>query len=147
MAGETAEARRKRIELADADSPNIAAELSQMLLGPVVSKLSSKRLLIVGDGKMQYLPFAALPVPLAANGQGGGLSAAAPPSIGESQLPTRPPLVVEHEIVNLPSASVLGVLRTEAAGRQTAEKTVAVFADPVFDGSDSRVRRTGPAAG
>src|SRR5262249_40256376 len=28
-----------------------------------------------------------------------------------------------------------------------AEKTVAVFADPVFDGSDSRVRRTGPAAG
>jgi tetratricopeptide (TPR) repeat protein len=37
--------------------------LSQMLLTPVANQLSNKRLLIVGDGVLQYVPFAALPVP------------------------------------------------------------------------------------
>ena len=46
---------------------------------------------------LQYLPFAALPVP-------GGRSEPVP-------------MVVEHEIVGLPSASVLAVLRRETRGR------------------------------
>jgi tetratricopeptide (TPR) repeat protein len=37
--------------------------LSQMLLGPVADRLGSKRLVVVGDSVLQYLPFAALPVP------------------------------------------------------------------------------------
>jgi CHAT domain-containing protein len=50
---------------------------------------------------------------------------------------------MEHEIVHLPSASTLAVLRRELAGRQPAPKTVAVLADPVFSADDGRVR---PAA-
>jgi tetratricopeptide (TPR) repeat protein len=37
--------------------------LSQMLLEPVAQQLGNKRLLIVSDGALQYLPFSALPVP------------------------------------------------------------------------------------
>ena len=92
--------------------PQIAA-LSRMLLGPVAALLPGKRLLVVGDGILQSLPFAALPEP--------GTS----PASGE-------PLVARHEIVSLPSMSVLGVLRREAAGRPRAPKTLWVLADPDF---------------
>ena len=40
-----------------------AAELSQMILGPAAGKLQNKRLLIVGDGVLHYIPFAVLPEP------------------------------------------------------------------------------------
>jgi CHAT domain-containing protein len=49
-------------------------------------------------------------------------------------------LIVEHEVVHLPSASALAVLRRELAGRQPAEKAVAVLADPVFSADDARVK-------
>ena len=49
------------------------------------------------------------------------------------------PLMVRHEIVNLPSASVLAVLRQQELGRKPAPKAVAVLADPVFDRHDSRL--------
>jgi CHAT domain-containing protein len=38
--------------------------LSQMLLGQIAGELNGQRLVIVGDGKLQLLPFAALPVPV-----------------------------------------------------------------------------------
>jgi CHAT domain-containing protein len=50
------------------------------------------------------------------------------------------PLIVDHEIVSLPSASVLAVLRRELAGRKPAPKAAAVFADPVFEKTDPRVK-------
>jgi len=50
------------------------------------------------------------------------------------------PLIAEHEIVSLPSASVLAVLRHESASRQPATKIVAVLADPVFEPDDARVK-------
>jgi CHAT domain-containing protein len=77
--------------------------------------VAGKRLLIVADGALQYVPFAALP----SNGQ---------------------PLIVNHEIVNLPSASVLAALRLDR-DRPSYQKTVAVFADPVFDAADPRLAR------
>ncbi len=43
------------------------------------------------------------------------------------------PLIVEHEIISLPSASTLAIQRKELAGRQPAPKMLAVIADPVFD--------------
>src|SRR5262249_11123778 len=70
-----------------------AAELSRILLGPIASQLGRKRLAIVADGALQYIPFAALPAP--SHGNGGGRNSGAEP----------PPLFVEHEIVSLPSAS------------------------------------------
>jgi CHAT domain-containing protein len=49
------------------------------------------------------------------------------------------PLIVDHEIVTLPSASVLAVLREEFEQRKPATKLLAVLADPVFSASDSRL--------
>ncbi|MGH9364414.1 MAG: CHAT domain-containing protein, partial [Thermoanaerobaculia bacterium] len=102
--------------------PKAAAALSQMLLGPVARKLGSKRLLIVVDGALQYVPFAALPSPT----RGGYV-----------------PLGAEHEVVSLPSASVLAVLRREIAGRAPLSKTLAVLADPVFEKDDERLKKVG----
>jgi CHAT domain-containing protein len=51
------------------------------------------------------------------------------------------PLLVAHEVVSLPSASVLAVLRKETAGRPLPPKVVAVLADPVFEADDPRLRR------
>ena len=100
-----------------------ASQLSRMLLAPVASLLGRKRLLIVGDGALQYIPFAALPAPTS------GVSRAA-----------ITPLVVKHEIVNLPSASTVAILRRETGARQPALKTLVVLADPVFERSDARFK-------
>jgi CHAT domain-containing protein len=50
-------------------------------------------------------------------------------------------LIAEHEILSLPSASTLAVLRREVVGRWRGAKTVAVLADPVFQDDDPRIRR------
>src|SRR5262249_26691130 len=97
-----------------------AAHLSRILLGPVISKLGEKRLAIIADGLLQYLPFAALPAPIA----------------GAKKYQ---PLIVDHEIVNLPSASALATMRSQLGSRQPAPKSIAVFADPVFSQNDRRV--------
>jgi CHAT domain-containing protein len=93
-----------------------AARVSELLLGPAVAQIKGKRLFIVSEGVLQYLPFAALPEP-------GGQA----------------PLVVDHEVTTAPSASVLAVLRQETAGRQPSEKTLFVVADPVYNANDARV--------
>jgi hypothetical protein len=78
---------RAREVAADVQYKTDARVLSKMLLEPVAAQLGTKRLLIVADGALQYLPFAVLPSPTETTG--------APR-----------PLILEHEIVNLPSASV-----------------------------------------
>jgi len=126
---ETDNQKAARIARADTDYPQAAAALSQMLLGPLAHQLGSKRLLIVADGFLHYIPFAALPAPT------GKLTSK------DSRLQTpdaRLPLMVEHDIVNLPSASALAAIRRGAANRQPAAKLAAVLADPVFRGDDSR---------
>src|SRR5208283_1318502 len=100
-----------------------SAQLSQMVLGPVASKLGGKRLSIVADGALNYIPFGALPAPSDLKGRG-----------------KQPPLVVNHEIVYLPSASTLAVLRRESEDRPPAPKLVAVMADPVFSRRDVRLK-------
>ena len=100
-----------------------AATLAQLLLGPVAPKLGTRRLVIVGDGLLQYIPFEALPVP-------GSTDTARQPR----------PLIVDHEIISLPSASVLVSLRRRDRDREPATKLVAVLADPVFGEDDPRVR-------
>src|ERR1019366_5982973 len=57
------------------------------------------------------------------------------------------PLLSAHEIVVLPSASALAVLRSEIAGRKPAPKLLAVFADPVFDAADPRAGGAGATPG
>ena len=105
------------------DSSEVTTKLSQILLSPVAGQLAGKRLLIVSDGALQYLPFAALPVP---------------DSLGKEETPV--PLIVKHEIVNSPSASTIAIIRQNTNGRSVAPKKVAVIADPVFSLDDARVK-------
>lgn len=112
---------RAGIDAADAELPKAALQLSEMILSPVAAQLGTKRVVVVADGALQYVPFAALPEPLVDGSNSGQ------------------PLIVKHEVVSLPSASTLAVLRREVRGRQSAPGTVAVLADPVFSKEDVRV--------
>jgi CHAT domain-containing protein/Tfp pilus assembly protein PilF len=110
-----------RLATADRQLLRAGADLSRILLMPTIREIEGKRLVIVSDGALQYIPFAALPDP--------------------RTLPdTVPcPLIVRHEIVSLPSASVLAAIREEGARRDTPRLALAVIADPVFDDSDDRL--------
>jgi CHAT domain-containing protein len=131
---ETADEKRERVQKADSDYPSAATALSQMLLGPVAAQLGRKRLLVVPDGALEYLPFAALAMP----GQTSGASSQNARRIQLGKVPFVP-LMAHHEVTSIPSASTLAVLRREFQGRAPAEKVVAVFADPVFDKTDERL--------
>lgn len=116
-----------------------AAELSDLVLGPIGDRLGKKRLLIVADGELQYLPFGALPAPPSALGKGHDKGQARGSVRGSNAAESNSPLFLRHEIVYLPSASTLALIRREAAGRMEATKTIAIVADPVFEPTDSRV--------
>jgi CHAT domain-containing protein/Tfp pilus assembly protein PilF len=138
-AGETAQKYLARVAQADADYWPQAARLSQMLLGAVASQLGEKRLLVVAEGALQYIPFSALPAP---TNETARMSAEKPEAgVGANSSSFMPhPLIIDHEIVNLPSAAVLAILRREVAGRKPAAKAIAVFADPVFEKDDYRIK-------
>ena len=112
-------------------------DLSRLLLAPVEDRLAGRRLLVVADGVLQYVPFAALPV----------AATVAESAAGRSR-DTAPyglvPLAVDHEIVSLPSASTAAVLHHRHSARPSA--TVAVLADPVFTSSDPRFEGRRPSA-
>jgi CHAT domain-containing protein len=102
---------RARAELA-------ANRLSAILLSPVAEQLTAKRrVVIVLDGSLKGIPFAALPNPL----------------------DSREYLLTRHEIVELPSASILTALRQRKASRPPPSKLLAILADPVFDEHDPRL--------
>ncbi len=102
--------------LARAQTDLALAGLSRRLLGPVAHRLlKADRVVVVPEGALWGVSFAALPDP--ASGA---------------------PLVVDHEIVALPSASVLPRLRA-ASGRRPVAGTVALLADAVYSANDSRV--------
>jgi CHAT domain-containing protein/tetratricopeptide (TPR) repeat protein len=90
-------------------------KLSEIVLGQVWSKLGNRRVVIVADGALQYVPFEALLIP--------GPNAA--------------PLLSQNEIIYQPSASTLALIRDRPPHQ--ANKSVAIFADPVFDSGDGRV--------
>ena len=142
---ESTQRKQARIVSADAESRPAGMALSRMLLGPVAAQLGTKRLMIVSDGALQYVPFGALPDPVV----GGRWSVVGKDAKANRQPATdhRPPLIVQHEIINLPSASTLAVLRKEMIGRQPATKVAVVIADPVFDNKDERVRTVAIGAG
>ncbi|MEP7337648.1 MAG: CHAT domain-containing protein [Acidobacteriota bacterium] len=122
-------------------------ELSRMLLEPVAEHLGRKKLLIVGDGALHYLPFAALPLP--ENGKQRERVNGAVWMNQKSKIKNQKsqmPLITEHEVASLPSASTLALVRRELAGRNLAAKTVAVLADPVFAAGDARVRTSSAPA-
>jgi CHAT domain-containing protein/tetratricopeptide (TPR) repeat protein len=94
-----------------------AERLSGLVLAPVAGRLVGKRLVVVADGKLQYIPFAALPSPV-----------------------DRQPLILGHEVINLSSVSVLERQRRELSGRAPAPRALVVVAEPVFEADDVRFK-------
>jgi CHAT domain-containing protein len=125
--GQTVEQNEERRHKADESIHSETALLSKLILGPLAGTLGNKRLVIIPDGALQYIPFQALLDPDA-----------------NSSAPRF--LLAGHEIVNEPSASTLSLLLTEAKQRKPAPDSVAVVADPVFEVDDPRVKRASQAA-
>jgi CHAT domain-containing protein/Flp pilus assembly protein TadD/flagellar biosynthesis chaperone FliJ len=90
---------------------------SQALAFKARERVTKKRLLIVADGVLQYIPFSTLS--LSVNQQ---------------------PLINQYEIINLPSSSSLATIRHEIQARKSAPKTLAILANPVFSQDDERVQ-------
>lgn len=104
-----------------------AEALSAALLGPVAGSLAGRRrLVVVADGYLGRIPFAALPWPTGPAGAGETLGA-------------------HFEVVGLPSAAVLPVLRRQNGGRRPAAGLLAMIADPVYEPDDDRL--TAPPSG
>ncbi len=114
--GETPTQKRLRLQEADLRVASSGQRLSAMLLGQVRQAVANKRLLIVADGALQYVPFNVL-----VSAEVSGTSA---------------PAAVE--VVSLPSIAVLRQLRN-VKGRTAPAKSVAIFADPVFESDDPRL--------
>lgn len=121
-AGMSAADHKALIAVSDAGLKTETLALSRLLFGPLAARLENewkgKRLVIVPSGALEYIPFGVLPAPKGA----------------ADQL-----LIADHEIVNLPSGSVLALLRRENRTRPKPDKTLAVIADPVFEANDPRV--------
>lgn len=119
-------------------SQQALSHLSELLLTPVADLLDRERLLVVGDGALEYVPFSALPQPSAS-------------WEGEPE-----PMISRFEIVRLPAVSMLAGLRQKRESSPPRRGALAVLADPVFEIDDPRVERqptiyteplSGPEAG
>lgn len=120
LPGESAARKRARVAQADAQYREAATLLSNMILAPVVPQLGAKRLVIITPGALQLIPFGALPLPT-------------------SQAPNGDtPLIVRHEIITLPSASTMALLRRDPARRPPPAMEISIIADPVFSSEDER---------
>lgn len=129
LPGLTEDQKQREYEKADERAARAADELSRLLLEPAAELLEGqgRTVLVVSDGALQNIPFAALLL-TDASGQ-------------------RLPLMLRHQIVHLPSVSVLAAQRRELGRRSRPAKTLAVIADPVFDVDDPRLPRTSTGAG
>lgn len=110
--GELARRLHERLkDPADRDAPGQRKDrqlLFQRVLGPALQAIAGRRLVIVPDGALHYVPFAALLVE---------------PSVA---------LVERYEISLLPSAAVLGEIRRAGAARSSRSASLAIVADPAY---------------
>jgi CHAT domain-containing protein/tetratricopeptide (TPR) repeat protein len=120
------------VEKADRQYLAKALGLSRMLFGPVAEQLGNKRLLIVTEGVLQYIPFDALPIPPVDNQRTN-------PATVPVDFEHWSPLIDAHEIITLPSVSTLAAIRLEPRRSGVRNKVLAVLADPVFSADDDRV--------
>ena len=136
--GETPSQRARRLDKANVEYTEAASRLGKMLIDPIASLLSKQRILLVADGDLQLMPFSLFQLPL----QSAQLE-------NRADAKATRLLIEQHEIISLPSASVLAVQRRELQRRKTAPYAVAVLANPVFDSSDPRVitARRNPGGG
>jgi CHAT domain-containing protein len=88
---------------------------------PAASVIGDKRLLIVADGALNYVPFEALVT-----------------SATAADFASAPYLIKTNDIIYAPSASVIGAIRQQSA--KPSGRAVLIVADPVFNSSDDRSR-------
>jgi CHAT domain-containing protein len=98
--------------------------LYQNTIAPAASTITNKRLLVVADGALNYVPFESL----VTAGTGSDYAAL-------------PYLVKTNEVVYAPSASVVAAIRQQvASGVNANARGLLVVADPIFDASDPRAK-------
>lgn len=113
------------LSITDFDRPALLSRqtalklLSEMVIRPAGEAIRDKtRVIVAADGALQYVPFSLL--------SHDGNTA----------------LINAHEVVVVPSMTVLAAQRQAFVDRATAPKTLAAFGDPVFEKSDPRLRRS-----
>jgi len=117
--GGSLEEKNLSAQLADAEYNIAARELSDMILGPVAERIKGKRLIVVPDGKLNYFPISALPMP------GSG---------------SDDPILLTNEVIYQPSAQTYALLKKIGQERQGERaKDLLVFSDPVFNPADERL--------
>lgn len=104
-------------------APTIAASnaLYKAAVEPAAAEIGDKRLLIVADGALNYIPFQALVT-----------------SPATTDFASAPFLVKTNEIVSAPSASVIAAVRQSAT--TPTGKAMLIVADPVFNSNDARAK-------
>ena len=118
---------QRGLGLAQGPSENLAAfvaasnALYKTAVEPAAGVLGDKRLLIVADGALNYVPFEAL-VKTADGADYASLTY----------------LIKSNEVVYAPSASVVAAIRQQRSA--STSKNVLVVADPVFNANDPRVK-------
>lgn len=101
-------------------------DLYKSAVEPAAKIVGDKRILVVADGALNYIPFQALVT-----------------ATGPTDYPSLAYLIKTNEIVYAPSASVVGVIRQQLS--KPTGKNVLIVADPVFSATDPRAK--GAAAG
>lgn len=99
----------------------ISRKLSEMILAPVNEKLQVKRLIIIPDKILSFVPFSSLENPNLANPD---------------------PLISTYEIISIPSLSLIQTLQkvhSKQTGQKELSRKIAVIADPIFEKKDPRV--------
>jgi CHAT domain-containing protein len=111
-------------------APFVAAAnaLYKVVLEPAAGMIGEKRLMVVADGALNYIPFEVL----LKTTDGGDFS-----SLGY--------LVKTNEVIYAPSASVVGAIKQQRT--KNTSKAMLIIADPVFNSNDARAqkRTTAPA--
>jgi len=111
-------------------APFIAASnaLYKAVLEPAAPMVGEKRLMVVADGALNYIPFEVL----LKTGDAGDFS-----SLGY--------LVKTNEVIYAPSASVVGAIKQQRT--KSTSRAMLIIADPVFNSNDARAKKgTAPAA-
>lgn len=105
-------------------APFIAASngLYKAVLEPAAAMVGEKRLMVVADGALNYIPFEVL----LKTGDAGDFS-----SLGY--------LVKTNEVIYAPSASVVGAIRQQRA--KSTSRAMLIIADPVFNSNDARAKK------
>lgn len=109
--------------------PFVAAsnELYKAVLEPAAALIGDKRIMIVADGALNYVPFEVL----LKSPDGGDFASLAY-------------LVKTNEVVYAPSASVVGAIKQQRV--KPTSKAMLIIADPIFNSNDARARRVAATA-